>query len=72
MSQWLTEEYKVNGRRVAHITPVGDSQPHNQVDSCPCKPRLVLEGGSTLFIHNSFDGREAAEWAKEILKGGTE
>lgn len=42
---------------------------------CKCKPRLELvthEIDTSIHalkvIHNSFDGREGLEWAKEILK----
>lgn len=39
-----------------HIMPLGDLKPHS-MEKCSCLP---YEDG-TLFLHNSFDGREAFE-----------
>lgn len=36
--------------------------------SCLCEPRTEQrKDGIWIIIHNSFDGREGLEWAREIL-----
>ena len=40
-----------------HCVPVGDLRDHMDED-CPCKPVKNEDG---LWMHNSFDGREAFE-----------
>jgi len=34
---------------------------------CKCKPKIEVLEDRVLIIHNSFDGREAVEWANEII-----
>lgn len=50
-----------------HVTPINDLEEHEESSTCKCKPRLLFEEGYMIFMHNSFDGREAVEWANEIL-----
>lgn len=50
-----------------HILPVNDSEQHEESSMCNCEPRVDTSNGYVLIIHNSFDGREAIEWANEIL-----
>ena len=53
---------------VWNILPTNDVGEHTEDSTCACKPVVeVLEHG-VLIVHNSFDGREAVELAKEILK----
>jgi hypothetical protein len=43
--------------------PIGDAY-----SECVCCPTLESgPDGRLLVIHNSYDGREGVEWAKEIL-----
>lgn len=35
---------------------------------CECNPQIKYTDTGATVIHNSFDGREAIEWAREILK----
>ncbi len=59
---------------VYHITPHNDTFEHS-IDSripCKCNPTIkeAIQDGivvSILMVHNSFDGREGVELAKEIL-----
>lgn len=46
-----------------HVVPVNDWLPHNESSSgCGCSPRIEPGiDGSTIVIHNSFDGRELLE-----------
>jgi hypothetical protein len=48
---------------VVHVYPINDALPHvTEGLGCPCKPKIErVEGGGTLVIHNSWDGREYAE-----------
>lgn len=53
------------------ILPIDDLKEHEEKSTCPCGPRVeVVEGGNMVCIHNSYDGREAVEWANEIFKSG--
>lgn len=63
---------------VWHVVPVDDIVPHDEVTTyregqlpvclCICKSEHVeQENGAMIIIHNSFDGREGVEWAKEVL-----
>jgi hypothetical protein len=55
-----------------HVYPLDEeklhivSGPTSGVD-CPCKPRVEMEGGSLIVIHNSFDHREIVEQAIDIM-----
>lgn len=60
-----------------HVIPVNDVEPHEEdvcfdgikhECKCKCQPRSEIENGIWIFIHGAFDGREALEEAKEILK----
>ena len=63
---------------VYHIYPVDDLEDHFLecvypvigIPYCPCKCEPVFEekNDALIIVHNSFDGREAVEWANEILK----
>ena len=52
-----------------HIIPTGDKQPHEKDVSCPCNPRVEVEGASLIVVHNSYDYREYIEEAKDIING---
>jgi hypothetical protein len=51
------------GKPTVHVYPVDDLLPHiTEGLGCPCSPRVEqVEGGGTVIIHNSYDGREKAE-----------
>ena len=53
---------------MTNILPINDSKEHTEDSTCECCPVITEEGGEMIVIHNSFDGREAIEWAEEILK----
>lgn len=49
-----------------HILPINDDKPHKETGfDCDCEPKIDWE--NELIIHNSYDGREYVEQAKEIL-----
>jgi len=49
-----------------HVTPVNDLKLHKHDGfDCECEPQIDWD--NNLIIHNSFDGRESVEWAKQIL-----
>lgn len=50
-----------------HILPNNDSNTHLEIGDCKCKPKIELLENKILIIHKSFYGREAVEWANEII-----
>ena len=51
-----------------HVTPEGDIREHvTEGDLCPCLPRIRLEEGARLVVHNSYDGREIGEVCRAAL-----
>lgn len=55
-----------------HTMPVGDTRDgepfeHAEETTCPCGPSVDFVDGEMLVLHNSFDGREAVEWADSII-----
>jgi hypothetical protein len=49
-----------------HVVPEDEKPRHEPASTCPCGPRVEVHD-SLLILHNSFDGREAVEWAEGIL-----
>ena len=55
--------------RKIHILPLNDLKDHKESEFCDCDPEVeVQHNGDVLYIHNSFDGREAVEMANDVLK----
>lgn len=52
---------------VLHIIPLNDEGEHEESSYCSCEPEVRLVNDVVLVIHNAYDGREAVEWANEIL-----
>lgn len=48
-----------------HVVPAEDG--HDADTTCPCGPRVEFEEGGMIVVHNSYDGREAVEWAQNVL-----
>ena len=44
-----------------HILPKNDWIGHKEETTCPCEPRLKIENGDIIVVHNSADGRELKE-----------
>jgi len=70
----------IESAQVRHVIPLDDYGEHIDASEekeypmgphfeckCPCCPRWEYKDGICIFIHSSFDGREALEWANEIL-----
>jgi len=64
--------------KVIHIYPIDEEDQHiifltypplgEPYSECKCEPWFKpLENGSVVIVHSSFNGREAVEWAEEIL-----
>lgn len=67
---WAAVTLTAGGVRTSHVLPVDDAWPHEESADCPCDPTATpLPSGGTVYSHHSFDGREAVEWAKDILNG---
>jgi uncharacterized Zn ribbon protein len=52
---------------IFHVMPLNDEKEHRDSYICHCIPEVINEGANMIVIHNSFDGREGVEWAKEII-----
>ena len=56
---------------VIHIYPVDEEKEHELqhilYPFCICFPREEVLNGNLIIYHNSFDGREGLEMAKEVL-----
>jgi hypothetical protein len=55
---------------IYHVYPIDDIEKHElEGYNCHCNPKVEYnqESNSIMVIHNSFDGRELVEQAKEIL-----
>jgi len=50
-----------------HLLPTDDLEEHKESSMCRCNPEVKIGEGGVLIVHNSFDGREGLELAKEIL-----
>lgn len=52
-----------------HVLPINDSDGHSQGLTCRCEPAIWYnkQTGVPVVTHNSFDGREALEEARNIL-----
>lgn len=44
-----------------HVLPADDLKEHTLESTCECCPRMEIEDGEMIFIHNSWDGREFKE-----------
>lgn len=44
-----------------HVLPVNDLKEHEESSTCACCPKLIIENGEMIFVHNSYDGREFLE-----------
>lgn len=51
-----------------HVLPVNDIEDHEEFSTCKCEPKVIIENGEMIIIHNSFDYREIIEQTREILK----
>jgi len=74
----------IESSNIRHVIPLDDEHEHEDVSywfadknldqfpecHCKCCPKREynVDKDTWLFIHSSFDGREALEWANEILK----
>lgn len=50
-----------------HIIPLNDLKEHEESSICECSPKLIIENGEMLFVHNAYDNREIIEEVNEIL-----
>jgi hypothetical protein len=50
-----------------HVTPINDLEPHEESSTCKCEPKVLIENGDMIVVHNSFDGREGLEEVNRIL-----
>jgi len=76
---WQTTK---TGSNVVQVIPLDDEQEHDETvyldEDDPCKPMCECscgvkiefsEKGCWIIIHQAFDGRQALEWALDIIGG---
>jgi len=51
-------EYKIP---MYNVYPTNDLEEHLLNSTCKCKPKVVIENGEIILVHNSFDKREIIE-----------
>lgn len=51
-----------------HVIPINDIKKHIEKPTCKCSPKVIVENGQSIYIHNSYDGREIVEEAKSRIK----
>jgi hypothetical protein len=54
---------------IYHVVPVDDLKKHSEDSAvpCDCDPKVQMEDGDMILVHNSYDGREMIEEATKIL-----
>ena len=54
--------------RDVHVYPLDDLKEHETESRlCPCRPKVEQCGENFVVIHNSWDGRELAERARDYI-----
>lgn len=50
------------------IIPLWEREKHDEESStCECGPKVILENGEIILIHNAFDGRQYEEEIQRLL-----
>lgn len=63
---WITTQ--VNDYLIL-VLPMHDSKEHDQRSArCSCRPKVFLENGSTVIVHNAFDGRHMVEERSRMVQ----
>ena len=44
-----------------HLLPCNDLKEHEMSSTCECSPKLLMESGEMIFVHNAYDKRELVE-----------
>jgi hypothetical protein len=53
---------------MTHVYPLNDTLPHRfDTHLCACRPSIRFEDEVIVVIHNSFDGREYREAARDLI-----
>lgn len=53
---------KIPKHKIIHVLPINDMHKHaEEGHSCLCNPKIKIENGHMIVIHNSWDGRELYE-----------
>ena len=50
-----------------NIIPLNNLKDHIENQFCDCNPKIIVEDGEEILIHNSYDRRELIEEAEKIL-----
>ena len=53
---------------MTHVVPVDDLYEHELTGACACDPIVEVCGDGFRVIHNSYNGREAAEESKAAIE----
>jgi len=63
---WLVQQGLLDNDDV-DVMPMYDLREHMPGSDCPCNPLVEVVGANLVITHNSYDRREAVEWAEELL-----
>lgn len=50
-----------------NILPINDLKEHTENSTCECEPKVIIEDGEIIVIHNSYDRREVIEQAIDLM-----
>ena len=56
------------GNNDVDVIPIDDLRKHTPGSHCLCNPMVEVVGANLVIVHNSYDHREAVEWAEESLR----
>jgi len=55
--------------KIIHVVPLNDWFEHNEDGTeCHCGPRIIVENGVSIVIHNAYDDREEYERNLEFAR----
>ena len=58
---------KIASDKIIHVLPVNDMHEHKETGyNCLCNPKLMLDSGHLIVVHNSWDGRELYEQNRPV------
>ena len=55
-----------------HVLPINDLIEHEETSTCPCRPKVEMENGEMIVIHNAMDNREIVEQAEAIINDASQ
>ena len=50
-----------------NVIPINDLKEHTENSTCECEPKVIIENGEMIVVHNSFDRRELIEHVIDVM-----